>query len=74
MTTTSFGERTQPGILLGLACAFTGFYVNPAIWLVFALALAGLFMQNKTIRQLSCGVLLSLVVLLIAAAVYQVPS
>ncbi|NLE82569.1 MAG: hypothetical protein GX610_23930 [Rhodococcus sp.] len=67
---TSFGKWTQPGILLGLACAFAGFYVAPAIWLVFALALGGLLVQHKTIRQLSCGVLLSLVVLLIAAAVY----
>lgn len=67
---TSFEKWTQPGILLGLACIFAGFYVAPAIWLAFALALAGLLVRNQTVRQLSCGAVLSLVALLIAAAVY----
>ncbi|EOM77720.1 hypothetical protein DW322_00575 [Rhodococcus rhodnii] len=67
---TSFGKWTQPGILLGLVCAFTGFYLAPAIWLVFALTLVGLLTRQETVRQVSCGVVLSFVVLLIALGVY----
>lgn len=66
----SFGKWTQPGIFLGLVCAFVGFYLAPVMWLLFGVALVGLLVRNGTVRQLSCGAMLSLVVLLIAVAIY----